>query len=113
MNPANDRPDRDTRRDVPHGSLPAASDNTSPDEDPRAFDESAERWDAHDARRQHDCFAPPSEPCECECLHCGRRFMSDQIWYQRVKGDETDQRGFWMCPTSNCSGAGFTFDIFP
>ena len=21
--------------------------------------------------------------------------------------------GFWMCPTPNCDGAGFTFDIFP
>jgi hypothetical protein len=21
--------------------------------------------------------------------------------------------GFWMCPTPNCGGAGFTFDIFP
>src|SRR5688500_8752776 len=59
-------------------------------------------------------FAPPAEPCECYCLHCQRTFMSDGIWFQRIvgrKGREHD--GFWMCPTPNCGGAGFTFDIFP
>jgi len=71
-----------------------------------------ERWDAHDPRRQEDCFAPPTEPCECYCLHCQRTFMSDQIWLQRIIGDK-QMKGFWKCPTPNCGGAGFTFDIFP
>ena len=70
-------------------------------------------WDAGDERRQKDCFAPPQEPCECYCLHCRRTFMSDQIWFQRIIGDPMGLEGFWMCPTPNCSGAGFTFDIFP
>jgi len=70
-------------------------------------------WDASDPRRQHDQFAPPMEPCECYCLHCNRVFMSDQIWFQRVIGDKNGFEGFWMCPTPNCGGAGFTFDIFP
>lgn len=70
-------------------------------------------WDADDERRQKDCFAPPEEPCECECIHCGRTFMSDQIWFQRVIGSKDGFEGFWMCPTPNCDGAGFTFDIFP
>jgi hypothetical protein len=61
----------------------------------------------------HDCFAPPAEPCECYCLHCGRIFMSDQIWLQKVIGGRPGFDGFWMCPTANCGGAGFTFDIFP
>jgi hypothetical protein len=39
--------------------------------------------------------------------------MSDQIWYQKVIGSGDHVDGFWMCPTSNCDGAGFTFDIFP
>jgi hypothetical protein len=39
--------------------------------------------------------------------------MSDQMWFQRVKGSRDGFDGFWMCPTPNCSGAGFTFDIFP
>jgi hypothetical protein len=39
--------------------------------------------------------------------------MSDQIWFQRVINDPHGFEGFWMCPTPNCGGAGFTFDIFP
>lgn len=39
--------------------------------------------------------------------------MSDQIWFQRVVGAKDGFPGFWMCPTPNCDGAGFTFDIFP
>ena len=74
--------------------------------------EQAERWDAHDPRRKDDCFAPPCEPCECHCLHCDRVFTSDHMWFQRIIGDK-DFDGFWMCPTPNCDGAGFTFDIFP
>lgn len=70
-------------------------------------------WDANDPRRQKDQFAPPAEPCECYCLHCQRTFMSDGIWFQKVVGDPQGFDGFWMCPTPNCSGAGFTFDIFP
>ena len=70
-------------------------------------------WDANDERRRKDCFAPPQDPCECYCLHCGRVFTSDKIWFQRVVGDPMGLDGFWMCPTPNCDGAGFTFDIFP
>ena len=75
--------------------------------------EEGEPWDAHDERRQKDQMAPPAEPCECYCLHCGRTFLSDRMWFQRVVGDPQGFEGFWMCPTPNCSGAGFTFDIFP
>ncbi len=39
--------------------------------------------------------------------------MSDGIWFQKVIGSKDGFDGFWMCPTPNCSGAGFTFDIFP
>ncbi len=60
-----------------------------------------------------DPMAPPRDSCECYCLHCQRTFMSDQMWFQRVIGDKNGFEGFWMCPTPNCSGAGFTFDIFP
>lgn len=60
-----------------------------------------------------DPMGPPKEPCECYCIHCGRVFMSDRMWLQRVKGSRHGFDGFWMCPTPNCSGAGFTIDIFP
>lgn len=86
-----------------------------PSDDPISFgpEEQSERWDANDPRRQNDSFAPPTEPCECYCLHCGRSFSSDLIWFQRVIGAKDGMNGFWMCPTPNCDGAGFTFDIFP
>ncbi len=35
------------------------------------------------------------------------------MWFQKVKGAKDGFPGFWMCPTPNCGGAGFTFDIFP
>ncbi len=66
-----------------------------------------------DADEGSDCFAPPAEPCECYCLHCQRVFMSDGIWFQEVINARDGFKGFWMCPTPNCDGAGFTFDIFP
>jgi len=60
-----------------------------------------------------DPMAPPKEPCECYCLHCQRTFLSDRMWFQRVIGDKRGFPGFWMCPTPNCSGAGFQIDIYP
>lgn len=70
-------------------------------------DEGFERVDPSDA------FSPPAQPCECFCLHCGRTFMSSRMWLQRVRGARDGFAGFWMCPTPNCGGKGFTFDIFP
>jgi hypothetical protein len=90
---------------------PAAQ--SDPGAEDRGHEEDRPAWDADDERRQKDCFAPPKDPCECYCLHCRRTFMSDQIWLQRIVGDPQGMDGFWMCPTPNCSGAGFTFDIFP
>ena len=58
-------------------------------------------------------MGPPAEPCECFCLHCRRVFMSDAMWFQRVINSKDGFPGFWMCPTPNCGGAGFTMDIFP
>jgi hypothetical protein len=66
-----------------------------------------------DGALHRDPMAPPEHPCECFCLHCRRIFRSDQMWFQRVKGARDGFAGFWMCPTPNCSGAGFSFDIFP
>ena len=60
-----------------------------------------------------DPMAPPREACECWCLHCRRTFMSSDMWFQRVIGARDGFTGFWMCPTHNCSGAGFGFDIYP
>ena len=78
-----------------------------------------DKGDAHAASSESDFdprtdpMAPPAEPCECYCLHCGRTFMSDLMWFQRVVNARDGFPGFWMCPTPNCDGAGFCFDIFP
>jgi len=80
---------------------PSAPDPVSPKPD-------EERFDPHD-----DPMAPPEVACECFCLHCRRTFMSDGMWFQRVINARDGFKGFWMCPTANCSGAGFAFDIFP
>lgn len=67
-----------------------------------------------DEERESDPFGPPRIACECYCLHCRRTFMSDEIWFQRIKNAQAGKLdGFWMCPTPNCDGKGFTFDIFP
>jgi hypothetical protein len=44
---------------------------------------------------------------------CRRTFMSTEMWLQRVLNDPAGFNGFWMCPTPNCGGAGFNFEIFP
>jgi hypothetical protein len=44
---------------------------------------------------------------------CRRTFMSTEMWFQRVLNDPAGFNGFWMCPTPNCGGAGFNFEIFP
>ena len=67
----------------------------------------------NDGESRRDPMAPPEEPCECWCIECGRTFMSDQMWLQRIIEHPRGMEGFWMCPTPNCGGAGFTFDIFP
>ena len=112
-NPPSSDDERDVREvaDCPGG--PDAAGDTPDGEETSDRGDAAPAWDAGDERRQKDCFAPPEEPCECYCLHCRRTFMSDQIWFQRIIGDPQGMEGFWMCPTPNCSGAGFTFDIFP
>jgi hypothetical protein len=76
--------------------------------EPDAAAENADGFDPHT-----DPMAPPREPCECYCLHCERVFMSSEMWFQRVINDPGGFPGFWMCPTPNCDGAGYLFDIFP
>jgi hypothetical protein len=105
-----DRPE-ELRTPLP-SSLQNAAESASLNEDD-TVELRPRRWDEDDPQRKDDCFAPPAEPCECYCLHCGRTFMSTGIWFQKVINDPQGFAGFWMCPTPNCSGAGFTFDIFP
>ena len=93
----------------------ARPDAADSDSDPDApADPSSEPVDPRDARVNDDPFGPPRIPCQCYCLHCRRTFMSSEIWFQRITNAQPGKLdGFWMCPTPNCDGKGFTFDIFP
>jgi hypothetical protein len=105
------RPPRESAAPHEEWDEPGSAPGPEAEADPGADSDSGKSADG--CRRRDDCFAPPAEPCECWCLHCRRVFMSDQIWFQRVINDPQGFDGFWMCPTPNCGGAGFTFDIFP
>lgn len=59
-----------------------------------------------------DPFAPPDTPTLVQCVHCGREYESYLIhWVEADPDDSVD--GFWCCPTPNCDGKGFLFDILP
>ena len=65
-------------------------------------------WSNLPKEAMDDCFKPPDEPCQVQCLHCGQQYSSaDIIWCEGEDG------GFWRCPIENCDGAGFQFDIHP
>jgi hypothetical protein len=104
------------------GATPTPGDSSAPrknrdndyDDIPFDIDLPTRPPDPRDERTTDDCFSPPKIPCECYCLHCQRTFMSSAIWFQRVRNAQPGKfDGFWMCPTPNCDGKGFTFDIFP
>ena len=58
-----------------------------------------------------DCFRPPDEAVQVECIHCGNKYSSDAIVWRPEPG--LDIKGFWCCPIPGCGGTGFMFDIFP
>ena len=60
-----------------------------------------------------DPFGPPGVSVEVECLHCGQRYDSYLIEWRIITDVDGNQHGFWCCPTPDCGGMGFGFDIFP
>lgn len=70
------------------------------------------RCDPNSRRARTDTFAPPDPPRECECWHCGQRFMSSDMQWGRKEG-MWSATPIWWCPTPLCSGAGFGFDVHP
>ena len=97
-----------------YADVDAAAGAPRHDELPQSRAESIDPLDPRDEREHDDPFGPPKIACECYCLHCRRTFMSSEIWFQRIKNAAPGKLdGFWMCPTPNCDGKGFTFDIFP
>ena len=62
---------------------------------------------------QGDPFGPPEVSIEVGCLHCGETFDSYLIEWRVETDADGKQHGFWCCPTPDCDGRGFGFDIFP
>ena len=59
-----------------------------------------------------DIFRPPVAPTKVFCHHCKKEFESYLIqWKEETVNGEKD--GSWACPTPDCDGKGFGFDIFP
>lgn len=82
--------------------------------EPREASEPADSVDPPPAPGADDPFAPPAEPVLAHCQHCGQEYMTSEIRHERRgDGGAGGERGFWVCPTPGCSGAGFGFDIFP
>lgn len=74
------------------------------------------------ARDRKDGFAPPSKPVAVECMHCGQRYSSAEIVFERrlrfrvnhILGfpeAPADLIGMWWCRNYECDGAGYGFDI--
>ncbi len=60
-----------------------------------------------------DCFKPPAVPTEVGCLHCQQTYDSYLIEWRVYTASDGSPHGFWCCPTPDCDGKGFGFDIFP
>ena len=60
-----------------------------------------------------DPFRPPAIPTEVYCLQCGHEYESYLIqWHEHID-QNGEVQGYWCCPTPDCPGRGFGFDIFP
>ena len=60
-----------------------------------------------------DPFRPPEIPTEVSCLHCGSEYDSSLMEWRVQTNVDGKSHGFWCCPTPDCSGMGFGFDILP
>jgi len=63
---------------------------------------------------EDDFFAPPEEPVEVFCLHCGNVYSSSEIKFVPCAQGQSFRNGIpgdWMCPAPGCDGVGYHFDI--
>jgi len=60
----------------------------------------------------YDAFPPPEIPIEVFCLHCHESYDSYLIEFRLGAGPDGIE-GAWCCPTPECDGVGFCFDIWP
>jgi hypothetical protein len=69
------------------------------------------KYDPFDA--DADPFKPPAVSTEVACLHCGQEYGSYLIEWRVVTTVDGSEHGFWCCPTPDCDGKGFGFDLLP
>lgn len=68
-------------------------------------------WDPTSAEARSDGFGPPEPPVAVVCMHCGKGYMSDRMVWGTKPGTRA-MSPLWWCPTENCDGAGYGFDIY-
>lgn len=68
------------------------------------------QWDGTSPEAREDSFAPPVEPVAVVCVHCGKGYMSDRMVWGTKEGMRATSP-LWWCPTDNCDGAGYGFDV--
>ncbi|HAI13600.1 MAG TPA: hypothetical protein DCM28_17975 [Phycisphaerales bacterium] len=61
---------------------------------------------------RREAFAPPAEPVNVYCLHCGCTYTSDKIEWKQGPTSPIPTGG-WCCPLDGCDGAGYGYDILP
>lgn len=59
-----------------------------------------------------DPFRPPDIPTEVQCIRCGHEFESYLIEWRKWR-ERGEDFGAWCCPTPDCAGRGFGFDLLP
>jgi len=65
-------------------------------------------------RAKKDSLGPPEQSVLCKCWHCGEQYQSSKMFYGHKEGIVTlNNTPLWWCPTEDCDGAGFRFDIHP
>jgi hypothetical protein len=78
---------------------------------PWDFSEEQMSYDPLDS--QSDPFKPPALSTQVFCLHCCQEYESYLIEWRIETAADGSPHGFWCCPTPDCDGRGFGFDIFP
>lgn len=69
-------------------------------------------------------FSPPAQPIRVRCLHCGGRYLSDNMrleYRPRMQAMVCEGMGqgtarldpLWWCKNAYCDGAGFGHDVHP
>jgi hypothetical protein len=54
-------------------------------------------------------YDPPVVPVSVRCYVCGEAYTSDRMVFEERFGEDE----LWRCPTDQCDGVGFGYDVLP